>query len=335
MHTIQENFSLKDFNTFGIDVIAKFFFQFEQTSQIKLFLSQKGKYPVFILGEGSNVLFTKDFEGVVIHPVSKGIEVIESTDDSVLVRVMSGEVWDDFVRWAVEKNYSGIENLSLIPGLVGAAPVQNIGAYGAEISNVIHQVEYVDINTSCEQILNNAECKFAYRDSIFKNELRNKALIAAVIFKLQKDVKFNTSYKDLNEELKNYPVVNLITIRQAVINIRQRKLPDTKLLGNAGSFFKNPVIKQTHFETLQTYFPQIVHYPMPDDNVKLSAAWLIDQCGWKGKSFGNAGVHAQQPLVLVNRGNATGGEIIYLANKIKQSVLEKFGVSIETEVNII
>lgn len=335
---IEENFSLREYNTFHIEAKCRYFVESEEDADLLEFVSSYELKPeeILILGEGSNFLFTEDFEGTVFYPAMKGIEVVEETEAEVYVRVGAGVVWDDFVAWAVEHNYGGVENLSLIPGHVGASPVQNVGAYGVEAGEVISRVEAIDIEKARKVTIDASECRFAYRDSIFKKEWRNKFIVTYVIFKLSKQPVFRLDYGSVSEEIgKLGGVVNLQTIRQAVINIRSSKLPTVKELPNAGSFFKNPVVTKGEAERLNREYENMPVYPVDEERTKLAAGWLIEQCGWKGKTIGNAGVHDKQALVLVNRGNASGIEIAHLANEIKKSVFVRFGVWIEPEVYVI
>lgn len=337
MNMLKENYPLKNLNTFRIDASAKHYFSFSDESELLEFLPTiiKINQPFFILGGGSNVLFTKNFDGIIIHPQNRGVSIIEENENDLLVRVKAGEVWDNFVAWAVDQFYYGIENLSLIPGNVGASPIQNIGAYGVEVCQVIEKVKAIEILSGKEAWFANEDCQFAYRSSIFKYELKGKYIITEVYFRLKKDGSLNTSYGNIREELSQFPEINLKNLRQAVINIRQSKLPDPAILGNAGSFFKNPVVPAEIAQVLLETYPTMPNYKAENERTKLAAGWLIEQCGWKGKKMGNAGVHEKQALVLVNHGNATGTEIAVLSEKIKASVREKFGVQLETEVNIL
>ena len=331
------NISLKQLNTFGIDVIAREYFSFASVEEVKQFLPRWDIHSdkVFVLGGGSNVLFLKDYSGIIIHPENKGINIVEESKDDVLVKVAAGEVWDDFVAWAVNNNLYGIENLSLIPGNVGAAPVQNIGAYGMEVYQTIDMVRAISLETGEKKTYSNSECDFGYRSSIFKNSLKGKLIILEVFFRLQKRGEIITSYGNIRDELSKYGEASLRTIRQAVISIRRSKLPDPVKIGNAGSFFKNPVIAEKDALALLSKFPDMPIYPVSGKSVKLAAGWLIDQAGWKGKRIGDAGVHEKQALVLVNYGNATGEHIMALSEEIMHSVKEKFGVNLEREVNVL
>lgn len=332
---ITENCSLKGYNTFGIDVKCKYFVDSGCEDDLLDFVSSYELKPeeLLILGEGSDFLFTEDFDGTVFYPSMKGIEVVEEDGCAVFVRVGAGEVWDDFVAWAVAHGYGGVENLSLIPGHVGASPVQNVGAYGMEAGEVIQRVEAIDIEKAQKVVLTAEDCRFGYRDSVFKREWKNKFIITYVVFKLAKKPVFRLDYGSLKDELEGE--VSLAAVRKAVIRVRQSKLPDVKVLPNAGSFFKNPVVTQAKADALRAAHSGMPEYPTDDGQVKLAAGWLIEQCGWKGKSLGRAGVHDKQALVLVNLGGATGVEVAHLANEIKKSVFIRFGVWIEPEVYIL
>lgn len=336
---IQQNYSLKKLNTFGIDASAQFFAQFSSLEEVQEILSDsKFTYTnKLILGGGSNLLFTKDFDGIVLKNDLKGIELINEDNNFYYVRAAAGEVWHNFVMHCIDHNYAGVENLSLIPGCVGASPMQNIGAYGVEIKDNFFELHALRISDKSLHIFTNSDCKFGYRESIFKHELKNQFIIISVTFKLRKVPVFHTSYGAIEKELEamNVSEINIQSISQAVCNIRRSKLPDPAVIGNAGSFFKNPEINRSKFETLKTDFPTIVGYDLENGNVKLAAGWLIEQCGWKGKTFDEAGVHKNQALVLVNYGNAKGNEIYDLSQKIMDSVKEKFDVDLEREVNIV
>lgn len=338
MNNLLKNISLKDYNTFGIDAKAKYFCEIQSVNQLMdliqsdLFKKEKR----LILGGGSNVLFTKDFDGLIIHNSILGKEKINETVDSVSIQLNSGEVWHQAVMYCVENNWGGIENLSLIPGTVGAAPMQNIGAYGVEVKEVIEKVEAVELATGRIMTFTNEECKFGYRESVFKNELREKFFISSVTLTLsKKSHRINTSYGAIADTLHtmNISQPTIKNVSDAVIKIRSEKLPDFKTLGNAGSFFKNPEISEERFSKLKNDFPIVPHYSA-NQGVKVPAGWLIEQCGWKGKTFDHVGVHAKQALVLVNYGDATGDEIFSLAQKIISSVKEKFSITLTPEVNI-
>jgi UDP-N-acetylmuramate dehydrogenase len=289
------------------------------------------------LGGGSNVLFTTNYEGLIIHNCLKGIDVISENSEHVFVKVASGVIWHDFVLFAIQNNWGGVENLSLIPGSVGAGPMQNIGAYGVELKDTFHELEALHLGTMELKTFSKEECKFGYRESVFKNTFKNQYFISSVTFKLNKNPILNTSYGAISIELGKLGITNptIKEVSDAVIRIRQSKLPDPKVLGNSGSFFKNPEIEEDQFESLKAEFPTIVGYPTTPGKVKLAAGWLIEQCGWKGKVVGHCGSHKDQALVLVNYGGARGKEIYELALTIRQSVKDRFGVYIEPEVNII
>ena len=338
MINILQNYSLKKLNTFGIEALAKHFVEINsEKDYLELFENSIYKTSEkFILGGGSNILFTKNFEGLVIKNVIKGINIVKEEKNSIYVKSAAGEVWHDLVNWCIAKNFGGIENLSLIPGCVGASPMQNIGAYGVEIKDVFEELEAYDLQSGKKQTFNNSSCKFGYRESIFKHADKNKYLIVSVTFKLAKHPKFNVSYGAIKEELEKMGVkeLNIKHISQAVINIRNSKLPDPQKIGNAGSFFKNPEVEKVVFEKLKSQYPQLVAYPLQNGNYKLAAGWLIEQSGLKGHVSGNACVHDKQALVLVNKGNATGEEIYSLSEYVLQTVFAKFGVNLEREVNI-
>lgn len=337
MAILNTNYSLKKHNTFGIDVNAKYFFEFETIEEIKQFLNDNPltstKY--LILGGGSNLLFTGDFEGIVIHPDIRGLEITDEEEDHILVRAGANEVWDDLVEWCVNHNLGGIENLSHIPGVVGAVPIQNIGAYGVEAHEVIKEVEAISIESGKLVTFSNSQCEFGYRDSIFKNGLKNQFIITHVTFRLSKTPQLKTHYGTVERELNRYTEIKLANVREVITNIRKSKLPDPQKTGNAGSFFKNPVITSDKARKLKLKYPQMPTYPVDETYCKLAAGWLIEQCGWRGKRIGNAAVHKDQALVLINCGNATGLEILKLANEIRKSVLLKFNISLEMEVNAV
>lgn len=346
--TIEKNYDLSHMNTFGVKVRAKFFAEVNQEEDLaEIFNSQEFKENNKIfLGGGSNVLFTKDWDGIVVLNKLKGVEILDENEDSATVRAMGGVVWHDLVTFAVERGYWGIENLSLIPGSVGAAPMQNIGAYGAELKNTLLSVEAYELATGNKKIFNKEECMLGYRDSVFKNTLRGKYFISAVILRLSKKEEKNVSYR----VLKDYLEKNQIEVRgprdisEAVAAIRRSKLPDPKEIGNAGSFFKNVFVTQKELEALQANYPDIPYFKEPSDNgslagekeaIKIPAGWLVEKAGWKGYRSGNVGVHDKQALVLVNHGGATGQEIAELARNIIESVADKFGLKLIPEVNIV
>ena len=327
------NYSLLKHNTFGMDVKAKRYVEYNSEEELKTLIPMLSGV-VLHMGGGSNLLFKGDFDGTVLHSAIKGIEVVEETADEVLVRVGAGEVWDDFVAWAVEHGYGGVENLSLIPGEVGASAVQNIGAYGVEAKDVIALVEALELSNGQKRILGNLECDYAYRQSIFKNQLKGKYAITYVTYRLQKQPTMKLEYGNIKAVLGDQEEVTIQSVRQAIIDIRNAKLPDPKVQGNAGSFFMNPVVSREKFLSIQKDYPQMPFYEV-EGGVKIPAGWMIDQCGWKGKALGKAGVHDKQALVLVNLGGATSDEIITLCNTICKDVHEKFGIDIHPEVNLI
>jgi UDP-N-acetylmuramate dehydrogenase len=337
MFEIKENISLKNYNTFGIDAESRYFVECSSVNEILDFIEthKKQDLPLMILGGGSNVLFTKNFNGYILRPSVKGIEIMEETIDHVILRVGAGEDWDEFVGYCVDNNWGGIENLSLIPGNVGTCPIQNIGAYGVEVKDIIVEVETIDIKNLKISLFQNSDCKFAYRDSIFKTKLKGKQIITYVSFKLKKQSEYKLDYGNLIDELKRFDEVNLKNIRQAIIDIRNSKLPKPEEIGNAGSFFKNPVVSKEKFKKLEALYPEIPHYKQSDGSVKIPAGWLIEKAGWKGKRVGNTGVHEKQALVIVNYGNATGEEIIHLARNIQQAIIIKFDLELEMEVNVV
>ncbi len=332
-----ENLSLRGFNTFGIDAKARYYLSFHNTIDIQRFINTRlyNDYPWLILGGGSNILFTSDFPGLVIHPLLKGYKIISESGKEVMIEVSCGEVWDDFVRYCADKSYYGIENLSLIPGFVGASPIQNIGAYGAEVSEVIEVVKGIDIETAKLIEFRGDECRFGYRDSIFKRDLKNKFLITSVVFRLLKDAPLKMEYGNLKEEVLKLGDISIQNVRQAVIRIRNSKLPDPAVAGNAGSFFKNPIISSELHLKIKNRFPEVPSFGVSDGYQKIPAGWLIEKCGWKGKISGNTGVHDKQALILINRGNASGKEIFDFSEDIMQSVYSNFGILLEREVNII
>ena len=336
---IHENYSLKKLNTFGIDAYGRYFMELKNLSEIQEILSERtfSNTPKLILGGGSNLLFTRNFDGLILKNDLQGIEVIKEDDDHYYIKAGAGVGWHDLVMHCIANNYGGLENLSLIPGKVGASPMQNIGAYGVEIKDHFYELEAIHVADKTVRIFNNADCKFGYRESVFKHELKNKYIITSVTYKLLKKPVLNTSYGAIEKELEGMGVkeLSIQAISKAVCNIRSGKLPNPAEIGNAGSFFKNPEVVLAQYEFLKTQFPAIVGYDLDNGNVKLAAGWLIEQCGWKGQTFGDAGVHKLQALVLVNYNNAQGNEIYELSQKILDSVKSKFGVLLEREVNII
>jgi UDP-N-acetylmuramate dehydrogenase len=347
---IQENSSLKKYNTFGIDAAAKYFAAFRTAEELVELLgfappqTAHTQLQTLILGGGSNILFTRNFNGLVLKNELKGIELVKEDDTSVYVQAAAGENWHQFVQHCIHHNWAGVENLALIPGNVGASPMQNIGAYGVEIKDVFYSLEAFHKNDKETVQFNLADCSFGYRESVFKRKYKDQFVITRVTFRLKKQPAFNTSYGAIEQELERMGVkeLSIKAIADAVINIRSSKLPDPSQIGNAGSFFKNPEITAAKFEMLQAAFPKIVGYALPNGNIKLAAGWLIEQCGpggsgtsWKGYREGDAGCHARQALVLVNYGNADGNAVYRLSEKIVNSVQDTFGVTLEREVNII
>jgi UDP-N-acetylmuramate dehydrogenase len=335
---LQSDISLKKLNTFGIDVSAKSFVEINSLEDFKT-LQKEPVYKsdnILILGGGSNILFTQNYNGLVIKNNLKGIEIVKEDADFVWIKAAAGENWHNFVMWCVDKNYGGLENLSLIPGCVGAAPMQNIGAYGVEIKDVCEKVYAIGLHDGKEVIFSNEDCKFGYRESVFKNILKNKFLITAVVFKLSKKPVFNTSYGAIEQELAAMGVKekSIKAISDAVIKIRSSKLPDPQKIGNAGSFFKNPEVSKAKHDELKQKFEKIVTYPLENGKYKLAAGWLIEFCGLKGKRNGQAGVHVNQALVLVNYGGVNGNEIYKLSQEVLDAVQNTFGVTLEREVNI-
>lgn len=335
---IQKNVSLKEHNTFGIDKKAKYFTQVSSVQEVIKAIEEAEKLnvPLLVLGGGSNILLTKDVEGLVMKMSIKGVHLVKDTTNHVYVKVGAGEVWHDFVLHAIGSNWAGIENLSLIPGTVGASPMQNIGAYGVEIKEVFNSLEAVNIQSKKTETFDHAACKFGYRDSIFKNEAKGKYVITHVTFKLNKNACFNTSYGAIRSTLDQMDVreLSLEAISQAVIAIRQSKLPDPKTIGNAGSFFKNPTLEHSHYLELQRRFPTIPGFTNKE-GIKVPAAWLLEQAGWKGKTFDKIGVHKDQPLVLVNYGGGDGEAIRHLSEEIRQDIQAKFNIILHPEVNFI
>ena len=333
---IKENISLKKYNTFGISVFAKRFISVDSVYELQQLLKVEKDF--FLISGGSNMLLTRDIEKLVIHINTKGISIDKEDDNFVYLTVNSGENWHDFVLWCVSQNYGGIENLSLIPGNVGTCPIQNIGAYGVEVKDTITVVEGLEVASGKILTFSNKDCKFGYRNSIFKNTHKGKIIITSVGFKLtKKNHQLNTSYGAIETHLISNKITNptLKDISDAVISIRKSKLPDPKEIGNSGSFFKNPVIPMSQFLKLKKEHPTIPSYLVSDTEIKVPAGWLIEQSGFKGKRFGDAGVHHKQALVIVNYRNASGQDIYELAKKIKQTVQKKFKISLEIEVNII
>ena len=339
---ILTHFSLKNHNTFGIEAKAKKFVAVHNEAELTTVLKENKSEIKFILGGGSNMLLTKDIDALVIHINLKGKKIVKEDEDFVWVESQAGENWHEFVLWTLENNFGGLENMSLIPGNVGTTPVQNIGAYGAEIKDSFISCETIRIDNQNKKTFTKDECHFGYRESVFKNEVKDQYIITSVVFKLTKrNHKINISYGDISTELaknnieasRQNPTIKEVS--NAVISIRQSKLPDPKELGNSGSFFKNPVLLKSEFEIIHQKFPEMKYYEVSATEVKVPAGWLIEQAGFKGKRFGDAGIHKNQALVLVNYGNATGQEILNVSKNIQETIFKTFGIHIEAEVNVI
>jgi UDP-N-acetylmuramate dehydrogenase len=333
-----ENYTLKHHNTFGVEAKSRFFLEFTEPGDLDVFMRKNvccKNLPLLVLGGGSNILFLQDFNGLVLHPNLPGITRVNEDSNHVWLEAGAGEAWDDFVKYCVDCGLGGVENLSLIPGKLGAAPVQNIGAYGREVSQTIERVKGYDLQKMMPLELTAEECAFGYRNSLFKQQLKNRFVITSVVFRLDKFPKFNLNYGQLEEKVKVMGEVNLQNIRQAVIEIRSSKLPDVKKLGNAGSFFKNPGVNAEAAESLKTHFPDMPVYPGSNKEVKLAAGWLIEKAGLKGHREGDVGIHDKQALVIVNYGDAGGKEIFDFSEKIREAVFEKFHIHLEREVNCI
>ena len=336
---IHQNYSLKKHNTFGLEVSCKHYAEVENENEIKQLLSEARFKNVskLIIGGGSNILFTKDFDGLVINQISNKIRVVSEDEKYAFVSAEAGVIWHELVLFCINKNLGGIENLSLIPGKVGAAPIQNIGAYGQELKDVFHSLKGIYLNDLSEMNFNNAECEFGYRESIFKKELKNKFVITEVTFRLNKNPQLNTSYGAIEEELTKLKKDNLSIkdVSDIVCKIRMSKLPDPQLLGNAGSFFKNPEVSVEEYDLLKSKFNDLPGYKISEERMKIPAGWLIEKCGFKGKRFGNVGVHEKQALVIVNYGNGKPQEILELKDKIKNEVKLKFDIQLQEEVNLV
>lgn len=335
---VYSNYNLLSCQTFKMNVKANYFAEITSLEELKYSLEflKKNPQPFLVLGGGSNILFTKDFEGLIIKNSLKGKEMVKEDEEHVWIKVRSGENWHELVNYCVESEWNGIENLALIPGTVGAAPIQNIGAYGVELKEVLDSVEALHLATQQICSFSPDECELGYRESIFKKKYKNQFIITAVTLKLNKKPILNFSYSDVKKYLENHQLEPSIkNIFHAVIHIRKEKLPDPQEIGNAGSFFKNPYISRAHFLQLKEQYPHLPGFPIEENIVKIPAAWLIEQCGWKGYRENGFGVHHKQPLVLVNFGNANGEQIFLLAQKIMKSVKEKFDIQLEPEVNIL
>lgn len=331
---MERHFSLKNYNSFGIEVETEFFAAISNEAELIEVLKSNGNKPFRVLGGGSNVLLTEDYKGLTLVMQNKGISILEETASHVLIEVQAGENWHELVLWALENDFGGIENLALIPGSVGAAPIQNIGAYGVELSSVFHRCKALDLESLSFNEFDKAACEFDYRSSVFKTRLKGKTIITRVQFKLsKKNHQTHTQYGTLQASLQGKEM-SIQNIAASVIAIRKSKLPDPAQIGNSGSFFKNPVIPVNQFKQLQENYPEIPHYPDTAEKIKIPAGWLIEKLGYKGKRFGDAGVHEKQALVLVNYGNAKGVELLNLAQQIQEQVLQNFGVQLEVEVNI-
>jgi len=336
---VLQNHSLKKLNTFGVEVKVKLFAEvFSEDELIEILSDVKFKSePKLILGGGSNILFTKDFDGLIIKVSMSGINVIEENDESVLIEAGAGIIWDELVKFCVEKNFGGIENLTLIPGTVGAAPIQNIGAYAQELADTFISLTGVFIESGEGKIFSKNECRFSYRSSIFKEELKNEFIISSVRLKLSKSSKTNTSYKALSDYISKKGIANptIKDVSTAVAEIRRSKLPDPEKIGNAGSFFKNPFVSKELFQKLKSEYSDIISFNVETGQIKISAGWLIEKCGWKGKRVGDVGTSPDHALVICNFGNATGAEVLEFAMRIKEEVANKFGIKLEEEVNIL
>lgn len=330
---LETNFSILKHNTFGIDAKCNAFVEYTSIDELRQFIVDvKGQpQPILHIGGGSNLLFLKDFEGIILHSKIKDIEVVEENDDYVLVKAGAGVVWDDFVQFCVNNNFYGAENLSYIPGEVGASPVQNVGAYGVEAKDIIFKVEVVDAKTAELIVLDGKDCGFGYRYSNFKGPWKDKYYVHHVVFKLGKSASYKLEYGKIKETLGDKPL-SLKNIRETIVAIRKDKLPDPKEIGSAGSFFTNPVVEKSVFENIHKEYENMPFYLLADGNVKIPAGWLIEQCGWKGKNYKNVGVYEKQSLIIVNRGGAIGAEVAELAQLICADVKVKFGIVINPEV---
>lgn len=334
---IKQNYSLEEHNTFHLPVKTRWFLEYDTEEEVRTALRDEYfmECNKLHIGGGSNLLFVNDFDGIILHSNIRDITVLKEDGEHVYLRVGSGVVWDDLVRHAVANGWGGIENLSGIPGETGAAAIQNIGAYGAEFKDVLETVEAYHIPTLEKHVFTNAECGYGYRSSIFKRKYDNQYIVVYVTLRLDKQPRFSLSYGNLRQELSRYSEISLPNIREAVLSVRRAKLPDPEQLGNAGSFFMNPVVSAEQFDGLKSEFPEIPSYPAPENKVKIPAGWLIEQCGFKGKNYGHAAVYDKQALVLVNLGNASGSEIALLADIIMQTVASRFGITLTPEVKYI
>jgi UDP-N-acetylmuramate dehydrogenase len=335
---LQRDVDLTLFNTFGVVARARYYAEIRNDEQLRSVLqSHDTAEPLLILGGGSNLLLTQDFPGLALHIKLLGMRIVKQDADATYVEAAAGEYWHEFVRWSLDRGLAGLENLSLIPGTVGATPIQNIGAYGVEMKDMFHSLQALNVTDASVRAFDRNACEFAYRDSVFKHELKNRYVITSVTFRLPRSVTLHLDYGEVRAELERMgkSAATAIDVSDAVCNIRRRKLPDPAMIGNAGSFFKNPIVSVEVLARIQARFDKLPHYPAPGGKVKLAAGWLIEQSGWKGKSLGRAGVHEQHALVLVNRGAASGAEILALARAIQSSVREKFLVELEPEPVII
>jgi UDP-N-acetylmuramate dehydrogenase len=337
MRKVHKDYSLHAHNTFQVESNADYFSEPSDTDELKAIVEYaiERDLQVLVIGEGSNLLFRNNFKGLVVHPLLMGIEKIDESESELLVKVGAGENWDSFVSYCVENGWYGPENLSLIPGSVGSVPVQNIGAYGREAKDLIEYVEVFDMHSGEISILSNQACEFGYRDSLFKHGMPNRYIVTYVVFRLKTQADFLLNYGNVKEQFEKKETQNLSSLRDTIIEIRQQKLPDHKEYGNAGSFFKNPVIVEAQFEKINAEYVKAPNYPLANGSVKIPAAWLIDQCGWKGKKEGNVGSWPRQPLVLVNYGKATGEQIYQFSEKIASSVSDNFNITLEREVTLI
>jgi len=337
MSIMHENYPLRNHNSFGVEVSASLFASPATTEELQAVLDQYdyNQFPLLVIGEGSNILFTRDYEGLIVHPDLKGIELVGESESELIIKVGAGENWDDWVETASAEGWFGLENLSLIPGSVGSAPVQNIGAYGVELKDFFEGLEAWDLKKKMLVQFNGESCRFGYRSSLFKEEFAGRYIITSVIFRLSKIPVLNLEYGSIAEAFREIGGSNPMDLRQVVIKIRNQKLPDPELIGNAGSFFKNPVVDRTIFKCIRVEHSDIPSYPDSNNHVKIPAAWLIEKAGWKGKRIGNVGTWPTQPLVIVNHGGASGKEILDFSVHIQESVEEQFGISLEPEVNII
>jgi UDP-N-acetylmuramate dehydrogenase len=336
---VHQNVSLLPYNTFKIDVNAQYLMRVENLDDLEdVFLSSQYKgLPKLVIGSGSNILFTGNQRKAIIQMGIEGIDQIKEDSNHIWVKVGAGVLWHQFVMWCVQNNFGGVENLSLIPGTVGAAPIQNIGAYGVELKDVFESLQAFDIKSGELVTFSKTECRFDYRNSVFKSELKDQYIIISVTFKLDKKPKLSIEYGAIKETLIEMGAaeLNIRVVSKAIIHIRQTKLPDPVLIGNAGSFFKNPIIEKQHYEALQEVFPTIPHFPISDEEVKIPAGWLIENAGWKGKKVGAVGVHDKQALVLVNYGGGKGAEVLKLSKMIQNAIQKNYGISLQSEVNII